>query len=134
MNGAVPVWSLKRKGLKDMKNQFSQDEKRGVFLRAVCSYAGAKNRWEARSKSPLNDDELEQALKHEIGIAGGSGCRDSISIAYQGSGLKIWASRTTPNHFSDEPIFQGTQTMKMARLVFNIVDPSNLQADLFGGA
>ena len=117
-----------------MKNQFSQDEKRGVFLRAVCSYQGAKKRWEKRAKTSLNDHDLEQALKHEIGIAGGSGCRDSISIAYQGSGLKIWASRTTPNHGTDEPIFQGTQTMKMARLVFNIADPSNLQADLFGGA
>ena len=117
-----------------MKNQFSQDEKRGVFLRAVCSYQGAKKRWEKRSEEPMSDEELEEALKYELGTFGGGGCRDSISIAHQGSGLKIWADRDYANFCLDEPLYQGAQTVKMARLVFNIIDAANLQTDLFGGA
>ncbi len=117
-----------------MINKLTDKEKHDAFLRSVCSYQGAKNRWAKRAETGLSDEALKQSLKEELGIAGGSGCANTISIAYQGSGLKIWASRTTPNHCMDNPILEGSQTMKMARLVFNIADPENLQADLFGGA
>ena len=116
-----------------MSEAFTEEEKRGVFLRAVHSYSGSKERWEKRSEKPMSDEELQEALKYELGIHGGSGCRDSIDIAYQGCGLKIWASRSIPNSCIDKPLFQGAQTVKMARLVFNIIDAANPQTDLFGG-
>jgi len=117
-----------------MSKTFTEEEKRSVFLRAVCSYQGAKERWVKRSEEPMSDEELEEALKYELGTFGGGGCRNSISIAHQGSGLKIWADRDYANFCLDEPLYQGAQTVKMARLVFNIIDAANLQTDLFGGA
>ena len=116
-----------------MSEAFTEEEKRGVFLRAVHSYSGSKERWEKRSEKPMSDEELQEALKYELGTFGGGGCRDSISIAYQGCGLKIWADRDYANSCIDEPLFQGAQTVKMARLVFNIIDAANPQTDLFGG-
>ena len=116
-----------------MSEAFTEEEKRGVFLRAVHSYSGSKDRWEKRSEKPMSDEELQEALKYELGIHGGGGCRDSISIAHQGCGLKIWADRDHANFCLDEPFLQGAQTIKMARLVFNIIDAANPQTDLFGG-
>tara|TARA_R110002072_G_scaffold187268_1_gene344049 strand:- start:361 stop:714 length:354 start_codon:yes stop_codon:yes gene_type:complete len=116
-----------------MSEAFTEEEKRGVFLRAVHSYSGSKERWEKRSENPMSDEELQEALKYELGTFGGGGCRDSISIAYQGCGLKIWADRDYANFCLDEPFLQGLQTIKMARLVFNIIDAANPQTDLFGG-
>lgn len=116
-----------------MSEAFTEEEKRGVFLRAVCNTEGFKKRWEKRSENPMSDEELQEALKYELGIFGGGGCRDSISIAYQGCGLKIWADRDYANSSLDEPLFQGAQTIKMARLVFARLDAANPQTDLFGG-
>ena len=69
----------------------SQEDIRIAFMRAVHSMAGAKARWEHYTQVGLNDAELNKALQHELGIFGGSSGQDIISIAYQGSGLKIWA-------------------------------------------
>lgn len=40
---------------------------------------------------------------------------------------KIWADRDYANSSLDEPLFQGSQTVKMARLVFNIIDAANIE-------
>lgn len=117
-----------------MKTELTEQEKRSAFLRAVCGFQGSKDRWEKRIQTGLDDEGLKKALKYELGHFGGSGSRDSINIAYQGDGLKIWAGSYDLNPCKDAPILEGTQTIKMARYVFNLADPSNLQIDLFGGA
>jgi hypothetical protein len=111
----------------------TEEEKHSVFLRAVCGFQGSKDRWAKRIQTGLTDEALKAALKYELGHFGGSGSRDSINIAYQGDGLKIWAGSYDLNPCLDAPLFEGMQTIKMARVVFNIADPSNLQIDLFGG-
>ena len=110
---------------------FTPEEIESVFLRAVHSFSGAKDRWQQRAVSGMTNDALHDALKRELGIHGGSGCRDSIDIAYEGSGLKIWASRDIPNSCLDEPILQGRQTMDMARKVLGIRHPDDRQMSLF---
>ncbi len=112
----------------------TEEEKRSAFLRAVSGYQGSKDRWAKRIQTGLDDDGLKKALKYELGHFGGSGCKDSINIAYQGDGLKIWAGAYSLNPCIDAPIIEGTQTIKMARHVFGIIDPATQQMDLFGGA
>jgi len=78
----------------------------------------------------MSDHELQIALKAYLGIAGGSGARDTLCVAYQGAGLKIWAGWRSPNAVLDEPIFTGDSTIKMARKVYDIADPDNDQLAL----
>lgn len=68
-------------------------------------------------------------MKHQS--TGGSGCRDSIKVEYQGAGLKIWASWESFNHCSTNPIFEDAQTMAYARKVFGIPNPDEKQMSLF---
>lgn len=100
-----------------------------AFRRSTNSFAGAAERWEARTKSGLTDDELAHALRYELGIAGGSSGRGSLSVAYQGASLKIWAGRAgwplTP------PILEGQRTIAFAREYYGIPDPSDEQMNLF---
>lgn len=109
----------------------SQSDIESCFIRAVHSFANAKQRWKERATTGLTDQELHDALKYELGIAGGSGCRDSISIAYQGAGLKIWASWGYANSCLDTPVLQGAVTIAMARQVFGIANPDDRQMALF---
>ncbi len=112
-------------------HSLSPSDIQSAFLRAVTSMQGAPERWEQRAEAGLTDDELQDALKYELGIAGGSSCRDSISVAYQGAGLKIWASRDYANSCLDEPVLQDRQTMAIARHVFSIANPDDRQMALF---
>ncbi|TVZ39755.1 hypothetical protein P886_4163 [Alteromonadaceae bacterium 2753L.S.0a.02] len=111
----------------------SMEDKRKAFYLAVTSFQGSEARWESRAQTGLNNAELLEALRYEIGIAGGrSGCRDKLNVSYQGAGLKIWASRAGRNCVvSDKPILQGEATLKMAREVFSIANPDEEQLDLF---
>jgi len=110
----------------------SQDEKRKAFLTAVCSFQNAKARWAQRQATGLTDEQLEDALKQELGIFGGSTTHDgSPSISYQRAGLKIWAGWCIINHCSEKPLFEGKATIAMAREVFSIADPENNQLRLF---
>ncbi|OLF77691.1 hypothetical protein AWH62_03175 [Maricaulis sp. W15] len=78
----------------------------------------------------VTDARLEELLGQALGIFGGSGGPNQISLAFQGAGLKIWACWETVNNVTDKPIFQGKATVKMAREVYNIPDPSNRQLKL----
>ncbi len=114
-----------------MKELTSNDRK-SAFISAVTSFANARTRWETRSKSGLTDGELSAAIRYELGIAGGSSqSMGHPSVAYQGSGLKIWASWGFPNSCLDKPILEGRATMVMARDVFLIKDPDVNQLSLF---
>ncbi len=106
-------------------------DKKKAFIRATHNMQDAEKRWKERTKTGLTDEQLSQALRYELGIAGGSGSRDTLSIAYEGSGLKIWAGWKSINPYMEQPIFEGQQTINMARMVFGIIDPNDKQMTLF---
>jgi hypothetical protein len=114
-----------------MTRELSTQDKYEAFMRAVHSFANAKERWQQRAASGLTDDELKEALRYELGIAGGSSCSDSIKVEYQGAGLKIWASWDSFNHYGTKPIFEGADTIAFAREVFGISNPDDEQLSLF---
>ena len=109
----------------------TQDEKLEAFKRATRGFTGHAQRWMKHAQTGLTDEELADALKYELGIFGGSGGPDTIGISFQGAGLKIWASWGSHNHVQDTPIFQGKQTMEMARSVYGIHNPHDMQMSLF---
>ena len=84
-----------------------------------------------RFEDGMSDAELEVALKDCLGIFGGSGGPERLSITYQGAGLKIWGAWHVQNHVTTPPLFAGTQTIRMAREVYAIPDPENKQMSLF---
>ncbi len=114
-----------------MKRILTDADKKAAFLRATHSFTNAKKRWKERAEHGLTDEQLTKALKYELGIAGGSGCRDTVSVSYQGAGLKIWASWNISFNTTNKPIFEGKETIQMARIVFGIADPNNAQMSLF---
>jgi len=110
----------------------TEEDKINAFIVAVTSYQNADIRWQERAKSGLTDDQLIKAIRHELGIAGGSsnsGMRPCVS--YQGSGLKIWASWEYSNPNVDQPILEGSSTLKMARDVYQVPNPHDEQLSLF---
>lgn len=109
----------------------TEDDKQEAAIRAMTSFSDAKKRWQERAKTGLNDIDLSDAIRYELGIAGYSGCRDGLKVSYSGAGLKIWASWDGVNTYEQKPIFQGKQTIAMARLVFNIPNPEDKQISLF---
>ncbi len=78
----------------------------------------------------MKDIELEIALKSSLGIFGGSGGPDRLSVSYQGAGLKIWGGWHIVNHVTEAPIFSGNQTIAMAREIYKILHPNNKQMNL----
>jgi hypothetical protein len=101
------------------------------FRRATCSMQGASDRWRERAKTGLSDVELAEALSYELGIFGGSGGPDCLSLTYKGAGLKIWISWETHNSYQMKPTFAGQTTIAMARLVYGVRDPEEVQLALF---
>ncbi|MGI9377570.1 MAG: hypothetical protein ACR2PC_15980 [Tsuneonella suprasediminis] len=99
-----------------------------AFRRSTNSFAGAAERWAARVQSGLIDEELAQALRYELGIAGGSSGCGSLSVAYQGAGLKIWAAWDVCS--LAPPILEGARTVAFARKYYGIPDPSDEQMKL----
>ncbi|WP_370173015.1 MULTISPECIES: hypothetical protein [Hyphomonas] len=82
-------------------------------------------------KQGVTDDRLRELLGRALGIFGGSGGPGQLNITYQGSGLKIWASREIHNHCQMKPTFQGEFVVKMAREIYGISDPSEDQMSMF---
>lgn len=103
-----------------------EDRIRG-FQRATCGMAGASKRWEERAAKGMTDAELADALAFEIGIMGGSGGPDALSLWFQGAGLKIWISCETQNTHKAKPTFAGKSTIAMARMVYGVKDPADVQ-------
>ncbi|WP_024772930.1 hypothetical protein [Aquimarina macrocephali] len=75
----------------------TENDKITVLKRVLEGSSKRQEEWENYAQKGLSDTELEQFIKQILGIAGGSGCRDSIHVSYQGSGLKIWASCISQN-------------------------------------
>ncbi|PCJ97312.1 MAG: hypothetical protein COA45_10275 [Zetaproteobacteria bacterium] len=107
-------------------------DKKNAFIAAVTSFQNADIRWQERNRSGLTDNQLEEALRYELGIAGGCTANNNRpAVSYQGSGLKIWVSWDYPNPCIDAPIFERNSTMKMARAVYKISNPDDTQLSLF---
>ena len=106
----------------------TRQEKIAAFKSATSSLM---HWYAAQLKQGMTDAQLEDALRNVLGIMGGQGGPDRISVSYQGSGLKIWAGWSSPNIVTDKPLFQGNATVAMAREIFNIPDPTNPQQSLF---
>ncbi len=124
----MPLWFHPEGGTSRI---LTDEDKKAAFICATNNMQGATSRWQQRAESGLNDEQLHDALRYELGIAGGSSCADSISVSYAGAGLKIWASWQSVNDCIDAPIFEGKQTIAMARLVYGITDASDTQMALF---
>ncbi|GJL94926.1 MAG: hypothetical protein DHS20C05_13310 [Hyphococcus sp.] len=116
----------------ETQKPLTETDKRNAFLAAVGSYQRSNERWLERQQTGLTDKQLEDALKYELGIFGGSSARDNCpSITYQGAGLKIWAGWRTVNHCLEKPIFEGRQTIALARELFAIPNPDDDQLSMF---
>ena len=96
------------------------------------SLANAASRWQQRAAQGRTDAQLWADLEYEIAIMGGSHGPGRMNIVFQQSGLKIWASWDTilPDR-EERPLFQGWATVKKARAVYGIADPTDPQGALF---
>ncbi|NOX52013.1 MAG: hypothetical protein GXP16_15980 [Gammaproteobacteria bacterium] len=110
------------------RRPLTQDEWELAFLKATASFP---RQYADQIVTGMSDDELSQALQATLGIFGGSGGPDQLSITYQGSGLRIWASWHVHNHVSEKPLFAGKATIAMARELYGIADPEDGQMCLF---
>lgn len=111
--------------------ELTESDKQQSLRRALTCTQGAEARWLDRAITGLNDADLAKAVRYELGICGGSGCRDSIDIHYEGAGFKVWAAWECFNPYQTEPIFQGQETISAARLLFGVKNPNDVQLDLF---
>ncbi|OJU50107.1 MAG: hypothetical protein BGO03_09565 [Mesorhizobium sp. 61-13] len=114
-----------------MTRPLTDADKREGFIRATGGFSGAKQRWAKRVERGMTADELAGALAFELGIFGGSGGPDQLSLTFQGTGLKIWISWETHNHVTMKPTFEGKGTIAMARLVYGVNDPADRQLALW---
>ena len=111
--------------------ELSQDDKLYAFKKATNGFSQSDGRWRERAARGLTDEELKAALEFELGIYGGSGGPGEMSLAFRGAGLKIWADWNTVVPDRDrKPIFQGAATIRMAREVYGIIDPTDAQMAL----
>ena len=114
-----------------MTRPLTEADKREGFMRATGGFSRSHERWAERAARGMTDAELADALASELGIFGGSGGPDRLSLTYQGGGLKIWISWEVHNHVSMKPTFEGKSAIAMARLIYGITDPGDKQLALF---
>jgi len=114
--------------MRNKPRSLTREEKEDVFRIAARSLPA---RYSKEIEAGMTDEELISALEQVLGIFGGSAGPDCLSVTYKGSGLKIWGGWHTVNHVTEAPLFQGKQTLAMARLLYNIQDPANKQMGLF---
>ena len=115
--------------LEEVTPPLTRDEIEFAFRRATTGMSGGKERWAERAARGMTDCELAEALQYEIGIFGGQCGPGMIGLAYQGSGLKIWADRGIGS-YRLRPILAGAATVATDRAVYGIKDPSDRQMSL----
>lgn len=106
----------------------SQADRLEVFKSAT---SGLMRHCGGKQQTGMTDAELGAALEMTLGVFGGSGGPDKLSVTFQGAGLKIWGGWHVVNHVKEKPLFAGRQTVAMAREVYNIPNPDNDQLSLF---
>lgn len=82
-------------------------------------------------KCGMTDRALEAALESSLGVFGGSGGPDKLSVSFAGAGLRIWGGWHTVNHVQEKPLFSGKKTVATAREVHAIQNPEIKQMQLF---
>lgn len=107
----------------------SEEDRLEVFRIAT---RGLPKRHQPALDPGMSDRELGLALEEVLGIFGGSCGPDRLSVTYCGAGLRIWGGWHIVNHVTEQPLFKGAQTIAMARVVWDIADPTDLQLGLFG--
>lgn len=111
-----------RRLLMSCSKELSRSDKEQIFRSATN---GLVLRYQKEMEAGMSNEQLEAALKHVLGIFGGSGGPKRPSITFQGSGLKIWGAWHVINHVKEPPLFQGKATINMAREVYGIVNPAD---------
>ena len=108
------------------------DDRLYAFRIATSGMQGAEDRWSKRAASGLSDEDLEAALRYEIGEWGGRSGPDQMCVSYKRSGLLIWGSWHMMPIPADnrKPLFQGSSTIAMARQFYGVADPSDRQISL----
>lgn len=115
----------------DITRPLTEEDRIKGFIKATGGFARSAERWKERAAKGMTDEELAEALAQELGIFGGSCGPDELSLTFQGARLKIWISWEIQNHVQTRPAFQGKSTIAMARLVYGIKDPADIQFALF---
>lgn len=92
-------------------SSLSHSEKDWIFREAM---RGLVYQCGDRFEDVMTDGELEAAPKASLGIFGGSGGPQRLSVTYQRAGLKIWGGWHVVNHIQEQPLFQGRATRPMA--------------------
>ncbi len=113
--------------LSSPSDQLTQQERIEAFKLAT---KGLVNRYGSHFDQGMSDSELNAALEQVLGIFGGSGGPDRLSVSFKGAGLRIWAGRQSINHVEEKPLFSSTTTMAMAREVYGIANPEHEQMTL----
>jgi len=80
---------------------------------------------------PMDDLELTAALEMAFSPYSGSCGPDRMHVTAMAAGLRIWASWDIHNPYQTQPIFQGRETLMMAREVYGVADPAERQMSLF---
>jgi len=101
-----------------------------AFRRVTCSMAGARERWAERARTGMTNAQLAEALQFEIGVGGTCDHEFWIEHSY----MNIWVAGPEGGVDRSHPTFSGAFTIKTAREVYGIADPSIPQLGLFGGA
>lgn len=105
----------------------SEQDRIKVFKLAT---KGLVHRYHNKFESGITDAELKSALEDALGIFGGSGGPDRLSVSHKGAGLCIWGGWHSINHVKEKPLFAGATTIAMAREVYGIADPDSDQMSL----
>ena len=110
------------------ERSLTPEDKIDVFRIAT---GGLVHHFGEKLEAGMTDKELHAALEVTLGIFGGSGGPDCLSVSYKGSGLRIWGGWHVVNHVVEPPLYSGKATVAMARTVYNISDPEDNQLALF---
>lgn len=110
------------------KRFLTRAEEIEVFKRATGAFP---KRYGDQIKAGMSDEELASALENILGIMGGSGGPDRLSVMFAGAGLRIWGGWHSINQVTERPLFAGSRTIAMAREVYGISDPDDAQGQLF---
>jgi len=108
----------------------TEAEKRWAFRRATNSLSGSERRWTEPVARGQSDEQLAEAIRHELGILGGSSGPNGLAVEHAGDGLKIWAGRGAAHRHASPPICAGAATIRLARQVYGIQDPGDRQMRL----
>lgn len=113
--------------------ELTAHEEELLFCRATAMTEGAFGRWAERRLGPMTDDELQDALRYEMGIEGGGTgpyLPDGTHMSfyhYKGAGLQIWGGHGDYNICGRKPRWSGASTIAMARKVYGIRTPEEFR-------